>query len=69
MKKPPSIFAVEIDPPGRAWIGIERGKTFAISNGRRQAIQRANRMGSRDTGSQISTGESLGEETAQIVHQ
>ena len=33
MKKPPNTFTVEIDPPGKAWIGVERGKMIAISLG------------------------------------
>ena len=33
MKKRPNTFTVEIDPPGKAWIGVERGKMIAISLG------------------------------------
>jgi hypothetical protein len=33
MKKPHNYFMVEIDPPGKAWIGVEPGKMIAISLG------------------------------------
>ena len=33
MKNLPNTFTVEIDPPGKAWIGVERGKMIAISLG------------------------------------
>ncbi len=36
MKKPRNYYAIELNPPGRAWIGIEAGDTFAISMGGKQ---------------------------------